>query len=356
VYGAAVDRLALQAVTPEALARAVPACTLAEARKIVAQIHRGEPVAASSAVRRSAADAVAARGHVPTVIVRAREASAIDPFQKLVLELPDGELCETVRIPLERPGRVTVCVSSQVGCALACAFCATGRLGLRRNLETWEIVEQVRLVRAGLDAGTRVHGVVFQGMGEPMANLDRVLEAIAVFSEPCAFGIDARAITVCTSGHPVGIRRLAREAPRVRLGLSLGSARPAVRRSIMPIDRAHALDEVLDAAAEHARLTGLAPMWAVTLLAGVNDGADDARALAGRALAFAAATGVRPRLSLIAYNPIAEGMNDPFARAGDAATAAFRAVLADAGLASHRRYSGGGDIAAACGQLAAQSA
>ncbi len=386
VYGVAVDRIALQAVTPEALARAVPACSLAEARKIVAQIHRGEPVAASSAVRRASADAVAACGHVPTVTVRAREASAIDPFQKLVIELPDGELCETVRIPLERPGRVTVCVSSQVGCALACAFCATGRLGLRRNLETWEIVEQVRLVRAGLDAQPsvarrsapcrsdepsaarpidrpgrtaasavrpRVHGVVFQGMGEPMANLDRVLEAIAVFSEPCAFGIDARAITVCTSGHPVGIRRLAREAPRVRLGLSLGSARPAVRRSIMPIDRAHSLDEVLDAAAEHARLTGLAPMWAVTLLAGVNDGADDARALAGRAQAFAAVTGVRPRLSLIAYNPI--GGDDPFARTSDAATAAFRAVLADAGLASHRRYSGGGDIGAACGQLAAQS-
>ncbi len=354
-----MERIPLQAVTPEALARAVPACTLGEARKVVAQIHRGEAVAASSSVRRVAAEAVAARGHVPSLTVRAREASAIDPFEKLVLALPDGEVIETVRIPLERAGRMTVCVSSQVGCALACTFCATGRLGLRRNLETWEIVEQVRVVRATLAAGERVHGVVFQGMGEPMANLDHVLEAIAVLSEPCAFGIDARAITVCTSGNPSGIRRLAREAPRVRLGLSFGSARPEVRRSLMPIERAHSLDEVLAAAAEHARTTGLSPMWALTLLAGVNDGPDDARALAARAHAFAAETGLRPRLSLIAYNPIGpiagEGGADPFARSSDAAMTAFRAVLADAGLASHRRYSGGADIAAACGQLASRA-
>jgi 23S rRNA (adenine2503-C2)-methyltransferase len=301
-------------------------------------------------VRRESREAAVTHGSVPQLVTVERVESRLDPFVKLVLRTPDERLVETVRIPLEKAGRFSVCVSSQVGCALACAFCATGRLGLTRNLETWEIVEQVRIVRATLAAGQRVHGVVFQGMGEPMANLDRVLEAIAVFSEPCAFGIDARAITVCTSGNPSGIRRLAREAPRVRLGLSFGSARPEVRRSLMPIDRAHSLDEVLAAAAEHARTTGLSPMWAMTLLAGVNDGADDARALAERAHAFTTATGVRPRISLLAYNAIGPG--DPYARAGDAAMAAFRAVLADAGLASHRRYSGGSDIAAACGQLA----
>lgn len=342
--------LALQALTPEALAAAVPAVTLAEARKLVAMIHRGEPVRATSAVRREAAAAVAAAGHVPSLDVHARAASQVDPFEKLVLAGPDGARFETVRIPLERAGRFTACVSSQVGCALACTFCATGRMGLARNLETWEIVEQVRAVRATLPAGARVHGVVFQGMGEPMANLDRVLAAIAVMSEPCALGIDRRAITVCTSGNPAGIRRLAREAPQVRLGLSIASARPAVRRSLMPIDRAHPLDEVLAAAAEHARATGLSPMWAVTLLAGVNDGVEDARALAEASRAFAEATGVRPRLSVIPYNPIGDG--DPFTRASDAAMAAYRTVLSEHGLASHRRYSGGGDIAAACGQLA----
>ncbi len=343
--------LALQAMTPAALAAAVPACTLAEARKLVAMVHRGEPVRASSAVRCVAADAVRAAGEVPTLAIKETAASAIDPFVKYALAGADGRVFETVRIPLEIAGRWSVCVSSQVGCALACAFCATGRMGLARNLEAWEIVEQIRIVRAQLPHG-RVHGVVFQGMGEPLANLDAVLQAIAVLSDPCAQGVDARAITVCTSGLPQGIRRLAREAPKVRLGLSLGSARPAVRRSLMPIDRAHALDEVLDAAAEHARLTGLAPMWAVTLLDGVNDSDDDARALAERVRGFHAATGQRPRLSIIPFNSL--GADDPFRRAPLARERGFRGVLADAGLPSHKRYSGGGDVAAACGQLAAR--
>ena len=335
--------LALQAITPERLAAAIPAITLAEARKLIAQVHRGEPVRATSAIRRAAADATRAAGAVPALEVVAETPSLIDPFVKYLLAAPDGARFEAVRIPLERDGRFCVCVSSQVGCALGCAFCATGQLGLTRNLAAWEIVEQVRVVRARLPQG-RVHGVVFQGMGEPLANLDEVLEAIAVLTSSCALGIDARAITVCTAGLPVGIRRLAREAPKVRLGVSIHSV--ARRRSLMPIARAHDLDEVLDATAEHARLTGLAPMWAVTLLADVNDSDDDARALAELARSFAATTGLRPRLSIIAYNPI-DG--DPFERSPRERE--FRDAL---GLPSHRRYSGGADVNAACGQLAAR--
>jgi 23S rRNA (adenine2503-C2)-methyltransferase len=329
------------------LAAHVPAITLAEARKVVAQVHRGEPVHATSAIRRLAADAVRAHGTVPSLELVAESPSQIDPFVKYLLQAADGSRFEAVRIPLEHPDRVSVCVSSQVGCALACTFCATGRLGLSRNLEAWEIVEQVRVVRARLDRG-RVHGVVFQGMGEPLANLDEVLAAIGVMTEPSALGIDARAITVCTAGLPAGIRRLAREAPNVRLGLSLHTALPERRRSIMPIARAHALDEVFAAAADHARVTGLSPMWAITLLAGVNDSDDDARSIAERARRFEAETGRRPRLSIIAYNAIGSG--DPFQRVSAEREATYRAAL---GMASHRRYSGGGDVAAACGQLAA---
>jgi 23S rRNA (adenine2503-C2)-methyltransferase len=340
--------LALQAVTPAALVAAVPEVTLAEARKLVAAIHRGEPVAASSFVRRSAADAVRAAGTVPTLELLAETASQLDPFVKYLLASA-GARFETVRIPLEDPTRFTACVSSQVGCALACAFCATGRLGLARNLAAWEIVEQVRVVRGHLTTG-RIHGVVFQGMGEPLANLDAVLEAIAVMTEPSALGIDARTITVCTAGLPTGVRRLAAEAPNVRLGISIGSAIAEHRRSLMPITRSHSLDEVFAAAADHARITHLAPMWAVTLLDGVNDSPADARALADRALAFAAATGKRPRLSIIAYNAIA---GDPFVRS--TRERAFRDVLSAVGLPSHRRYSGGSDVGAACGQLAGQA-
>lgn len=338
--------LALQALTPTELVAAVPGTTLAEARKLIAQVHRGEPIAPSGAVRRVTAEAVRAAGHVPGLMIETEVASRLDPFVKYGLASGTARF-EAVRIPLENPDRFSVCVSSQVGCALACAFCATGRLGLERNLAAWEIVEQVRVVRARLPRG-RVHGVVFQGMGEPLANLDNVLAAIAVLAEPCALGIDARAITVCTAGLPSGIRRLAAEAPNVRLGISISSAIAAHRKRVMPIADRHDLDDVLAAAAEHARITKLSPMWAVTLLAGVNDSDDDARALAARSIAFAEATGRRPRISLLDYNPIGEG--DPFTRSPR--LAAFRDVLGQAGLATHRRYSGGSDVAAACGQLA----
>lgn len=338
--------LALQAITPQQLA-AQANVSLIEARKIVAQVHRGEPVHASSMVSRAAAEAVNAVGGVPTLTIDAEQVSAIDPFVKYALSSGSAKF-ETVRIPLENPDRFSVCVSSQVGCALACAFCATGRLGLERNLETWEIVEQVRVVRARLPRG-RVHGVVFQGMGEPMANLDRVLDAIHVMSEPSALGIDMRAITVCTAGLPHGIRRLAKEAPKVRLGISISSAIAAHRKRVMPIADRHDLDDVLEAAADHARATGLAPMWAVTLLDGVNDSDADAQALVDRVRAFADATGCRPRLSILVYNSIGDDLFKTSPR-----EAAFRAVLSAAQLPSHRRYSGGRDVAAACGQLAAR--
>lgn len=347
---------ALQGLAPRALEGAFPELSAGEARRVAAAVVRLGPqalVGPLAQVRREGMAALRARGHVPTLTLVAESASRVDPFLKYLLAGGDGAQFEAVRIPLAHAGRYSVCVSSQVGCALACAFCATGRMGLRRNLEAWEIVEQVRVVRAGLPAGGRVHGVVFQGMGEPMANLDRVLAAIAVLSDPSALAIDARAITVCTSGLPAGIRRLAREAPRVRLGLSISSARSEVRRRLMPIDGAHPLAEVLGAAAEHARATGLAPMFAVTLLRGHNDGEADAEAFAAMVHGFTRAAGVRPRVTVIAYNPIA-AEDDPFTRTGEAEEAVFRDRLAARGVHTHRRYSGGGDVAAACGQLAAR--
>jgi 23S rRNA (adenine2503-C2)-methyltransferase len=350
--------IALQGVTPEELASLLPAVSVEDARRIVSTVHRdGDVSQPSSVVRRPAREAVVARGRVPTLEVVNRAASGLDPFVKLALRTHDGKLIETVRIPLERPGRFSVCVSSQVGCALACAFCATGRLGLGRNLETWEIVEQVRLVRRTLspERGERVHGIVFQGMGEPLANLENVLGALRVLTDPSARAIDARKITVCTAGLPAGIRRLSREAPRVRLGWSIGTARAGRRRALMPIDGAHPLEEVYAAAVEHAKSTGLSPLWAVTLLAGVNDGEDDARALSALVQRFMSDTGRTPRLSVIPYNRIADDASDPFRRTTDDAERRFRDTLHSAGTFTHKRYSGGSDIGAACGQLAARS-
>ncbi|MEW5851298.1 MAG: 23S rRNA (adenine(2503)-C(2))-methyltransferase RlmN [Myxococcota bacterium] len=348
------EPLALQALTPEAMVRAIPGVPLGHARKLVAQIHRDEVIHTASQVSRASVELLRERGHVPTLEVVEEAPSQVDPFVKYVLRTPDGQLVEAVRIPLHKERRFSVCVSSQVGCALACAFCATGRLGLTRNLETWEMVEQVRVVHRGLkrDGLGRVHGVVFQGMGEPLSNLDRVLVAIDVLSEPTALSVDQRAITVSTSGLPVGIRRLAREAPKVRLAWSLHSARAPVRRNLMPIDAAHPLEEVFDAVAEHAVATGYAPLWSITPLLGINDDEAEARAVAELAVRFAERTGVRPRISIIPYNRIDTDERDPFRRSTDERAARFRTVMTEYKVFPIERYSGAGDVGGACGQLA----
>jgi len=159
---------------------------------------------------------------------------------------------------------------------------------------------------------------------------------------------------VCTSGLPAGIRRLAAELPKVRLGWSIATALPGRRVHLMPIDAAHPLEATFAAGVEHARATGLAPLWAITLLAGVNDSDDDARALARLAQRFESETGRAPRISVIPYNRIADDGTDPFHRADEGREGRFRDVLRAEGTTTHRRYSGGSDVAAACGQLAAR--
>ncbi len=347
--------LYLQAVTPAALTSAIDGLSIDEARRIVGAIHRHYRLPPTvRGVRRVSLDLVRAAGSIPSLTILERRFSGLDPFVKYSLKTPLGEVVETVRIPLEKEGRYSVCVSSQAGCGLGCKFCATGRMGLKRNLEAWEIVEQIRIVRRSLDPqkSQRVHGIVYQGMGEPMANLDAVVESIRVACEPSGLAVDGRCITVCTVGVPPGIRRLAREVPKARLGISIGSTVPAVRRSLIPIDRTYPLADALEAAAEHARLTGLAPMWAFTLLAGVNDSEQEAGELARMAHEFVRETGLRPRISIIPYNSIDTSGPQSFTRSDESREAAFRRALRDAGMPSHKRYSGGSDVDAACGQLA----
>jgi 23S rRNA (adenine2503-C2)-methyltransferase len=344
---------ALQALLPDELAR-VAEIEVAEARKLIALVHRGEPLPrrSPSEVRRRSLDRARERTALPELSLVARTASSVDAFVKYALGTNDGVI-ESVEIPLERPGRVSVCVSSQVGCALGCTFCATGRMGLRRNLKAWEIVEQVRVVRRHLAPGARVHGVVFQGMGEPLANWHEVERAARVLSESSAQAIDARNITISTSGLPAGIRALAEALPNVRLALSIGSVRPEVRKKLIPIEAVHPLESVLDAVGAHTKVTRHAPLFAYTLLAGQNDSPDDARAFARIAKSFADRYGKRPRVSLIPYNAI--GPEDPYERTDATKEALFRDALVAEGVIPRRRYSGGADVAAACGQLAGTS-
>jgi 23S rRNA (adenine2503-C2)-methyltransferase len=345
----------LQGYTPERLmarmdAGATP-LRIEEARRIIAHVvQRGNDEFASlPTIRARARTAVAETVPVGRARVVERVASSEDPFVKYLFELDDGARVEAVRIPLEKPGRFSVCVSSQVGCALACAFCATGTLGFRRSLATWEIVEQVRVIARDVRAAGlgRVHGVVFQGMGEPMLNLDAVLEAIGVFSHPCGGAIDAKNVTVCTSGIVPGIRRLTATGLRVRLGISVTSAKQAMRRTLMPIEGKYPITEVLAAAREHYERTGILPMLAFAMMGGVNTDPSEAAALRELLAEMPA------RVSLIDFNPVA-GL--PFRPPTDDERAAFHDAMTRLGIPVVRRYSGGKDIGAACGQLVATPA
>ncbi len=272
-----------------------------------------------------------------------RRRSDVDPFVKYLFRAPDGRVFETVRIPLERP-RFSVCVSTQVGCALGCAFCETGRLGLTRNLEAWEIVEQVRHVRR--DSPERpVTGVVFQGQGEPLQNYDNVMRAASVLRHPCGLGLRGDRITISTVGLLPQILRYTDEGHPYRLILSLTSAFSERRAGLVPLGARYAVEDLAAAARRHAARRGGPVQLAFVLLAGINTGPDEAREL-GRLFA-----GQAVRLSLIDVNDPTGRFRPPDADE----RGRFLSALAEHGIGFVRRYSGGPDIHAACGMLAAKA-
>jgi 23S rRNA (adenine2503-C2)-methyltransferase len=282
---------------------------------------------------------------VPRLELLEKAVSPTDGFAKYLFRGAGPEPFEAVRIPLlHRPGdeKYVVCVSSQVGCALGCVFCATGRLGFRRNLATWEIVDQVVQVRD--DSPHPVRGVVFMGMGEPMLNYERVMRACEVLSEPCALAINARAISVSTVGIVPMIRRFTAERRPYRLVVSLTAAEPGLRRLLLPVEGTHPLSELLAAVREYHEATGVRVTLAWTLLRGVNTRPEDARALA------ALTAGLPVRLDLIEVNDATGEFLPPPAEEYRAFRDALAAELATTPVV--RRYSGGKDVHGACGMLA----
>jgi 23S rRNA (adenine2503-C2)-methyltransferase len=244
---------------------------------------------------------------------------------------------------LHRPHdlKYVVCVSSQVGCALGCAFCATGRLGFKRNLAVWEIVDQVFQIRA--DSPHPVRGVVFMGMGEPMLNYERVMRAASILSEPCGMAIDGKAITISTVGIVPAIRRFTAERRPYRLVVSLTSADPKRRRELLPIEATHSLTELKEAVTEYQQATGRRIVLAWTLLSGINTSPEDARQLA------AWTAGLPVQLDLIDVNDPTGQFKPPEAEELNV----FRdALSAELGMPVVRRYSGGQDIQGGCGMLA----
>ena len=279
----------------------------------------------------------------PRIVERVTDPA--DGFVKYLFEYPDGVVAEAVRIPLDAPGRFTVCLSSQAGCAMACTFCATGRLGLTRNLEPWEIVAQFVAIRD--EAPGTVTGAVFQGQGEPLHNYNAVIRAAQILSHPCGGRIAAKAITISTVGLVPAIRRYTRERHPYRLIVSLTSAIDERRRALLPQASAWSIRELADAVREYQRVSGARATIAWVMLGGINTGRDEVDAL--RDL-FA---GVPLRVNLIDVN---DARPDGYRRATDAELAEFRDALRTLEVPVVRRYSGGAAKHAACGMLAARGA
>ena len=279
--------------------------------------------------------------------------------EKTLHLLFDGALIESVLMHYPARGygdpgrslhreRHTLCISSQAGCAVGCPFCATGELGFGRDLETAEIVDQVRhAARRLASTGSHLTNVVFMGMGEPLLNLDRVLEAVAILADPRLFGLGARHVVVSTSGVVPGIRRLTALGPQFTLAISLHAARDPLRDVLVPLNRRWPVAEVVAAARDHARVTGRRVSYEYVMISGVNDTEIDADALAKLL------RGDLAHVNLIPMNPVA---HTPWQASDPDRVARFAALVRRGGVGVTVRANRGQDAGAACGQLAADRA
>jgi 23S rRNA (adenine2503-C2)-methyltransferase len=288
----------------------------------------------------------AVREPLPRLTLEQSITSPVDGFQKLLFRTHDSLAVESVLIPLHKPGAVSICLSSQSGCPMRCIFCATARMARRRDLETWEIVDQfIRAREVVKSQGRRVTGAVFMGMGEPLLPgvKPRVIAAASLLSCPYGGQIAAKAITISTVGIVPQIEEYTIEGHKYRLSISLGAATDPKRARLVPVAAQWPVAEVMAAARRHALARRDRVMLAYVCISGVNVGEDDARALGDL-------IGDTPvRLDLI-------DVTDPTGRfrpPGDAERRAFRDALTRyVGQPVVRRYSGGADIQAACGTLA----
>ena len=273
-----------------------------------------------------------------------------DTTQKFLFRLSDGNLIESVLIPASPAlygspsDRRTICVSTQVGCAYGCKFCASGLDGWKRNLRADEIVNQIMMVEKA--SGERIDNIVFMGMGEPLANYDNVMRAIQILNAPWGIGIGARHITISTSGLVPQIRQLADQPLQIRLAVSLHGASDDVRSRIMPINRKYKLSALLDACRYFTSRKKQRITFEFILIAQVNDSDEEARQLAKHARALEA------KVNLIPYNKV-EGLD--WTQPSSDRQKRFLAVLRAADVRATLRREKGDDIAAACGQLRLQT-
>ena len=274
--------------------------------------------------------------------------------RKLLWRLPDGNVLESVLMVY--PGRATVCVSTQSGCAMGCVFCATGRMGLLRNVTPGEVLEQVLYFARELknqEPGTEnqepnkpdhITNIVFMGMGEPFANYDRWWSAVENLHDPAGFNLGSRSMTVSTVGLAPGIRRLAGERLPINLAVSLHAPNDTLRTELMPVNRRYPLAELMAATSEYIARTNRRVSFEYVLLQGRNDTPELAEELSGLV------KGMLCHVNLIPWNPVP---GTPLERSHRRRVEAFQSVLLEHGIACTVRVERGVEIAAACGQLAA---
>jgi 23S rRNA (adenine2503-C2)-methyltransferase len=267
-----------------------------------------------------------------------------------LFRLSDGNLIESVLIPASpalygaRSDRRTICISTQVGCAYGCKFCASGLDGFSRNLNANEIVDQMIAIER--ESGDKIDNIVFMGMGEPLANFDNVMRAIRIINAPWGLGLGARHITVSTSGLAPQIKKLADEPLQIRLAVSLHGANDEVRNQIMPINRRYDIETLLAACDYYASRKKQRITFEYILIAGVNDSDDQAHLLARHAHRLSA------KVNLIPYNTV-EGL--PWSRPSQDRQEKFLSILRERDVAATLRREKGHDIEAACGQLRLQT-
>jgi 23S rRNA (adenine2503-C2)-methyltransferase len=306
------------------------------ARQVFAWLHRGAGFAEMTDLPKPLRERMAALATAGTLAIAERQ-TAPDGATRFALRTADDHLVESVLIP--HRDRLTVCISSQIGCAMGCSFCATGQQGLVRSLAAGEIVAQVVRVQQAAAPG-RVRNVVFMGMGEPLANYDQVVQAVRLLNHPWGLNLGARHLAVSTCGLPAQIRRLAQEGLQVALAISLHGATDEVRSQLVPINRTHPIGQVIAAAREYARVTGRKVAFQYVIVPGLNDTAEQAQALARLV------RGMPAMVNLIPRNPIR-----PEERFDPRAAHHFAARLRSLGLEVAVRRSRGAEVLGACGQL-----
>jgi 23S rRNA (adenine2503-C2)-methyltransferase len=348
VLGKSIDTVSAQTIDLANLERAELEAALASrghkrfhARQVFSWIYkRGvTDVFAMTDLSRDLRAALAEHFTIGTPEIVAREKSA-DGTEKFLLRLSDGRQLESVFIP-DTPS-MTFCVSTQVGCAMACAFCLTGKMGLVRNLTAGEIAGQVRVLAAATGMLEKKFNIVLMGMGEPLHNYDETMRALRMLNDEHGLAVSPRRVTLSTVGLLPALEKLAREPLMPNLAISLHAPNDMLRGELVPLNKKYGVAEIIAACkrfplAKRSRIT-----FEYVLLAGVNDSPDDARQLA-KLLA-----GVKSKVNLIPLNA-APGI--PFDRPSDEAIDRFATILADRGLLVSVRKSRGRDIRAACGQL-----